>query len=118
MEVTTSQVVSGARTAEDAGKALSSIETTSKQLADLIELVSSQSEQHSKTATGVARTMTAIRDISDQSMVGTTQTAESVQQLAEQVETLRGSVADFTLPEIADFTLPDITELTETEITE
>lgn len=99
METTTSQVVRGARTAEDAGTALSSIESVSKQLADLITNISRQSQGHAETATKMTRTMNSIRDISEQSRKGTSETAESVQQLAELVRSLSDSVADFKLPD-------------------
>lgn len=99
METTTSQVVRGARTAEDAGTALSSIESVSTQLADLITDISKQSQSHSETAAKVSRSMTSIRDISEQNQKGTSETAGSVQQLAELVRSLSDSVADFKLPE-------------------
>lgn len=99
MEQTTSQVVSGAQLAEDAGEALESIEKVSNDLAGLIQEISSQAQEQSKNATRIAELMNSIRDISIQTSEGTGQTAKSVASLAELVRKLRESVADFKLPE-------------------
>ena len=99
MEETTSQVVSGAGLAEDAGEALESIERVSNDLAGLIQNISHQAQEESRNATRIAEMMNAIRDISVQSSEGTGQTAASVANLAELVRKLRESVSDFTLPE-------------------
>lgn len=102
MEQTTSQVVSGARLAEDAGEALESIENVSNDLAGLITQISRQAQGESQNATKIAAMMNSIRDISIQTTEGTGQTAQSVASLAELVRDLRDSVADFTLPEDED----------------
>src|SRR6056297_1536631 len=99
METTTSQVVSGARTAEDAGEALESIEKVSNDLARLIQDISEQAQQQSQNAGKIARLMNSIRDISVQTSEGTGHTAASVASLAELVRDLRESVSDFKLPE-------------------
>src|SRR3546814_12267729 len=51
MEQTTSEVVAGARLAEDAGTALGEIESVSTSLPDLIEGISSASQPPSEAAT-------------------------------------------------------------------
>ena len=99
METTTAQVVTGARTAEDAGEALESIETVSNDLAKLIQDISGQAQQQSQNAGKIARLMNSIREISVQTSEGTSQTARSVVSLADLVRDLRESVADFKLPE-------------------
>ncbi|MGY6586799.1 MAG: methyl-accepting chemotaxis protein [Wenzhouxiangella sp.] len=99
MEQTTTQVVSGARLAEDAGDALESIEKVSNDLAGLIQSISTQAQEESRNATKIAKLMNSIRDISVQTTDGTNQTAKSVASLAELVRELRDSVSDFTLPE-------------------
>jgi twitching motility protein PilJ len=99
MEQTTTQVVSGARRAEDAGEALESIEKVSNDLAGLIQNISQQAQEESRNATKIAQLMNSIRDISVQTTEGTGQTAKSVANLAELVRELRDSVSDFTLPE-------------------
>ncbi len=98
METTTSQVVSGARLAEDAGEALESIEKVSNDLATLIQEISKQAQEESRNATRIAQLMNSIRDISVQTTEGTGETAKSVANLAELVRELRDSVADFKLP--------------------
>ncbi len=98
MESTTSEVVSGARKAEDAGEALVQIESVSKDLSSLIEQISTEAQEQSQTATQVAGQMTAIRDVSIQTSEGTNQTAVSMGRLADLVGKLSESVADFKLP--------------------
>ncbi|MGB0513243.1 MAG: methyl-accepting chemotaxis protein [Wenzhouxiangellaceae bacterium] len=102
METTTSQVVTGARTAEDAGEALESIEKVSNDLARLIQDISTQAQQQSQNAGKIARLMNSIRDVSIQTSEGTSSTAKSVVSLADLVRDLRDSVSDFKLPEDQD----------------
>jgi len=98
MEATTSEVVIGAKKAEDAGEALGRIESVSNDLAKLIAENSKVSQEQSKTATAVAEQMNEIRDISIQTSEGTNNTAQSMGTLANLVRQLRESVADFKLP--------------------
>ena len=98
MESTTSEVVSGARKAEDAGEALVQIESVSKNLSRMIEEISTEAQAQSQTATQVAGQMTEIQDISIKTSEGTNQTARSMGQLADLVSKLSESVADFKLP--------------------
>ena len=98
MESTTTEVVSGAKRAEDAGEALKRIETVSNDLSRLIEEGSTEAQEHSEAATKVAGQMTDIRDVSIKTSEGTKQTASSMGTLAELVRKLSESVADFKLP--------------------
>jgi twitching motility protein PilJ len=98
MESTTSEVVSGARKAEDAGEALLRIESVSKDLSRLIEEISTEAQAQSETATQVAVQMNAIRDVSIKTSEGTNQTALAMGKLADLVSELSDSVADFKLP--------------------
>jgi twitching motility protein PilJ len=98
MEQTTSEVVAGARLAEDAGTALGEIENVSTNLAALIEGISSASQQQSAAATGITATMNTIQSITAQTSQGANQTAESIGNLAQLAADLRRSVADFKLP--------------------
>src|SRR3546814_8329614 len=86
MEQTTSEVVAGARLAEDAGTALGEIENVSTSLADLIEGISSASQQQSAAATNITSTMNTIRSITAQTSQGANQTAESIGNLARSEE--------------------------------
>jgi twitching motility protein PilJ len=98
MEQTTTQVVNGARLAEDAGTALGEIEKVSNNLAGLIQGISSAAKQQSAAATNISSTMNSIQQITAQTSVGANQTAESIGNLAELAQELRRSVADFKLP--------------------
>jgi len=98
MEQTTSEVVAGARLAEDAGTALGEIENVSSSLAGLIEGISSASQQQSAAASNITDTMNTIQSITAQTSQGANQTAESIGNLAQLAADLRRSVADFKLP--------------------
>jgi twitching motility protein PilJ len=98
MEQTTAEVVAGARLAEDAGLALGEIETVSNDLADLIQNISEAARQQSAAATNISATMNVIQEITSQTSVGASQTAESIGNLAQLAADLRRSVADFKLP--------------------
>ncbi len=99
MESTTSEVVSGARLAEDAGKALEQIETASKDLSDLIAGIANEAHGHSATATSTAELMQNVQAVSIRASEGSSRTAGSVEKLAELVMRLSDSVTDFKLPE-------------------
>ena len=64
----------------------------------MIEEISTEAQAQSQTATQVAEQMTEIRDISIQTSEGTNQTVRSMGQLADLVNKLSESVADFKLP--------------------
>ncbi len=98
MEQTTAEVVAGARLAEDAGLALGEIEKVSNDLADLIQNISQAARQQSAAATNISATMNVIQEITTQTSVGASQTAESIGNLAQLAADLRRSVADFKLP--------------------
>ena len=98
MEQTTSEVVAGARLAEDAGTALGEIESVSTSLAALIEGISSASQQQSAAASNITDTMNTIQSITAQTSQGANQTAASIGNLAQLAADLRRSVADFKLP--------------------
>lgn len=98
METTTSEVVSGAEKAEDAGEALQRIESVSKDLSRLIEDIAQEAQSQSETATQVAEQMNSIRDVSIQTSEGSDKSAQSMGRLADLVHKLSDSVADFKLP--------------------
>jgi twitching motility protein PilJ len=98
MEQTTSEVVAGARLAEDAGTALGEIEKVSSDLSSLIQGISSAAQQQSAAATNITATMNTIQSISAQTSQGANQTAASIGNLAQLAADLRRSVADFKLP--------------------
>ena len=98
MEQTTSEVVAGARLAEDAGTALGEIEKVSSDLSGLIQGISTASQQQSGAAANITRAMHTIQEITSQTTQGANQTAESIGNLAQLAADLRRSVADFKLP--------------------
>src|SRR5690606_1486597 len=99
METTTSEVVRGARFAQDAGVALEEIENVSKSLSDLIQNISNAARQQSSSAGHISNTMNVIQEITSQTSAGTNATAKSIGKLAELANQLRNSVAGFKLPD-------------------
>lgn len=106
MEHTTSEVVRGARLAQDAGVALEEIENVSTNLAELIQNISNAARQQSSSAAHISNTMNVIQEITSQTSSGTNQTAESIGNLAAMAAELRESVAGFKLPETAEEAQP------------
>jgi len=98
MEQTTTQVVNGARLAQDAGVALGEIETVSKGLADLIQNISNAARQQAASAGQISKTMNVVQQITSQTSAGTTATSNSIGHLAELAVQMRNSVAGFKLP--------------------
>ncbi len=98
MEQTTAEVVAGATLTEDAGIALSEIETVSTNLAELIQDISTAARHQSTTAGHISNTMNVIQDITSQTLSGTISTAASVDELAEMAIDQRESVSGFKLP--------------------
>ncbi|SEO93051.1 methyl-accepting chemotaxis protein [Aquisalimonas asiatica] len=99
MEQSTSGVVSGAHQAEEAGEALREIETTSQQLAGLIQNISEAAGQQAQAAANISDTMNVIQEITSQTSAGTNETATSIGNLADLANELRESVAGFKLPD-------------------
>ena len=98
MEQTTAEVVSGAALTQNAGVALSEIETVSTSLAELIQDISTAARHQSTTAGHVSKTMNVIQDITTQTLDGTSRTASSVGKLTDMAVELRESVSGFKLP--------------------
>lgn len=98
MEQTTSEVVRGARLAQDAGVALEEIEGVSRVLAELIESITDAARQQAASAGQISQTMTVIQQTSTQTTSGTTATAESIGNLAKMASEMRRSVSGFRLP--------------------
>ena len=99
MEQTTSEVVRGARLAQDAGVALEEIEGVSKNLAELIQSISNAAQQQTRSAAQISLTMNVIQQITSQTSSGSTATADSIGNLAKMASQLRRSVSGFTLPQ-------------------
>jgi len=99
MEQSTSGVVAGAKIAEDAGTALSEIESVSASLADLVQSISNATRQQATAASNISDTMNVIQEITTQTSEGTRQTASSIGNLSELANELKHSVSGFKLPE-------------------
>ncbi|BCD86039.1 protein PilJ [Pseudomonas solani] len=99
MEQTTSEVVRGARLAQDAGVALEEIEKVSKTLAALIQNISNAARQQASSAGHISNTMNVIQEITSQTSAGTTATAKSIGNLAKMASEMRKSVSGFNLPD-------------------
>lgn len=99
MESTTREVVSGSQVANQAGVALSEIESVSKRLAELIQSISQASKQQARGSEALARSMGEISEVTQQTAAGTKQAAVSISNLAVLADELRASVSQFKLPE-------------------
>jgi len=97
MEQSTSEVVSGAQLAQDAGQSLEEIESVSTHLAELIRTISDSAKQQASAAINISDTMNVIQEITTQTSAGTNETAASIGNLAELANELRSSVAGFRL---------------------
>ena len=98
MEQTTSEVVGGAKRAQDAGVALEEIEDTSTNLAELIQNISNAARQQAVSAGHVSNTMNVIQEITAQTAQSSEQTADSIGNLARLANEMQSSVEGFKLP--------------------
>lgn len=95
MEQSTRGVVEGAKLSDAAGQALSEIGDVSRNLADLIQSISSSTQNQADSATQVARLMQDILHVTEQTTAGTQRTAQAVDELTALASELKGSVAGF-----------------------
>lgn len=95
MEQSTQGVVEGAKLSDAAGQALSEIGDVSRTLADLIQSISTSTQNQADSATNVARLMQDILHVTEQTTAGTQRTAEAVDELNALASELKGSVAGF-----------------------
>jgi twitching motility protein PilJ len=102
MEQTTTEVVRGARLAQDAGVALEEIEGVSKVLAALVESITNAAQQQAGLGQQISATMTVIQQTTTQTTSGTAATAQSMGNLAKMASEMRRSVSGFTLPASRD----------------
>jgi len=95
MEHTTTEVVHGAKLAQDAGIALEEIEKVSNNLSNLIQGISNEAKQQSTSASSVSNTMRVIQEIANQTSSGTTDVANSIDKLVQMADEMRASVSGF-----------------------
>ena len=98
MEATTSEVVTGATMADEAGQALDEIETISQQLLDAIEKLASQATEESKSAKTVTDQMSTLKTATEDSDLSVSQVAAALGQIRDVAGKLDKSVAGFRLP--------------------
>lgn len=98
MERSTSNVIAGARSAEEAGQSLTRIEATSTDLARLIQEISSEARSEAAQATRITGQVQSIREIAIATAGSAQQTAAAVGELNSLSTKLRESVAGFKLP--------------------
>ncbi|MGQ0529598.1 MAG: methyl-accepting chemotaxis protein [Panacagrimonas sp.] len=98
MERSTTNVISGARSAEEAGQALTRIEATSTDLARLIQDISGEARSEAAQATRIASQVQAVRESALQNAESAQMTASAVEELNALSSKLRESVAGFKLP--------------------
>jgi methyl-accepting chemotaxis protein len=99
LEESTREVVEGSKLALQAGQSLSEIETVSTKLADLIGFISQASTEQSGSSQTLAREMTDLSQITQQTAAGLRESSLTVNSLAELARELRSSVASFRLPD-------------------
>ncbi|HEX5806045.1 MAG TPA: methyl-accepting chemotaxis protein [Macromonas sp.] len=95
MELSTRGVVDGARLTDNAGSALTDIESLSRQVADLIELIAQSAAQDAVLAGQTANNIQHIFAVAEQTGQGTRSTVEQVRELTRVADELRQSVARF-----------------------
>ena len=95
MERSTQGVVEGARLSDNAGSALSEIDSVSRRLAMLIEQISDSAIREADSANEVASNIQHIFAVTEQTGEGTRSTAQQVRELSRMAEELRQSVARF-----------------------
>lgn len=95
MERSTQGVVEGARLSDNAGTALSEIDSVSRRLAELIEQISDSASKEAAQANVVAGSIQHIFAVTEQTGESTRSTANQVRELARMADELRQSVARF-----------------------
>lgn len=98
MERSTTNVIAGARSAEEAGQALTKIEATSNDLARLIQEISGEARSEAAQATRIAGQVQSIREIAFTTADSAQKTAEAIGELNTLSTKLRQSVSGFKLP--------------------
>jgi methyl-accepting chemotaxis protein len=99
MEATTREVVGGSQLANEAGQRLQDIESVSKKISGLVQQISVVSKQQAAGSETVAKNVTVIADVTQQTAEGVRQAAAATRHLAGLAQELNDSVRRFRLPE-------------------
>nr|WP_236904133.1 methyl-accepting chemotaxis protein [Comamonas serinivorans] len=95
MERSTVGVVEGAKLSDNAGAALTEIDSVTRRLAELIQQISNSALQEAHQANEVAGNIQHIFAVTEQTGEGTRSTANQVRELSRMADELRQSVARF-----------------------
>lgn len=95
MERSAQGVVDGAKLSDNAGTALSEIDSVSRQMAEQIEKISGAASREAVLAKAVAENIQHIFKVTEQTAEGTRATASQVRELSNTSQELRQSVARF-----------------------
>jgi twitching motility protein PilJ len=95
MERSTQGVVESTRLSDAAGSALTDIDRVTRELAQLIERISTQASQEAQSANVVAENIQHIFAVTEQTGEGTRSTAQMVRELSRTAEELKASVSRF-----------------------
>jgi twitching motility protein PilJ len=88
-------VVEGAKLSDNAGAALTEIDSVTRRLAELIQQISNSALQEAQQANEVAGNIQHIFAVTEQTGEGTRSTANQVRELSRMADELRQSVARF-----------------------
>lgn len=99
MEQTTTNVVSGATLAENAGRSLQEIETVSLNLSEQISEIARVTEQEALSATSLRETVNTIRTQTQETTDKASRAADEIGALGSLSQELNSSVAGFKMPE-------------------
>ena len=100
MEQTTTEVVDGAKLAENAGQALDQIEGVSNELAKLVNSISDTANQNANSAVHISQSMLTIEDVTRKTSNDANYIADAISSLADMSEKLKHQVSDFRLPTV------------------
>jgi methyl-accepting chemotaxis protein len=98
MEDTTREVINRSNIANEAGVALSEIQTVSNRLAELIQAISDAAQQQARGSEQVAKSMNEMSSVTRNTAASTKQTAAAINSLALLVDNLNATVSRFKLP--------------------
>jgi len=98
MEDTTREVINRSNIANEAGVALSEIQTVSNRLAELIQAISDAAQQQARGSEQVAKSMNEMSSVTRSTAASTKQTAAAINSLSLLVDNLNETVSRFKLP--------------------
>ncbi len=101
MERSTTNVVTGASSATEAGQALERVESFANDLAALVQRITHSAETQRSSAQSISEEIEAVEELAHQTSTTANETASSTRQLTDLSAQLRESVSGFRLPDDA-----------------